>query len=353
MIVSLLPYETPIKFIMIKALANIINSRIPIRNRYGITSYLNESNNIYFLNGTVSEKFDYLSSVYTVFPLVTEKTSLEDVLESIQLNDDEVYIKNFVKNPTKETFKNFSSRTKIILLESSIAIRESDVNNTQKRSAINFVIDMLKDELYNMEDGNIVHNMYNSEYEGTGYDISAKKLEKNGELRVFDKKTGTWTNVREDDEEKYLSELKSYDGKKSKDTLIDNPYKIYGSVDTKNQFKIHDGRQAKARAGRVCIAGGCKITYLYEVFHHLGHLPYEDEVDQSIKGKGKKVIMGLLHSIKTFESSPFANEVDDMNANNLEKLYAMFTMDKQELCDSIERFLKGENPAKLNLFVSG
>lgn len=353
MIVSLLPYENPIKFILIKALANIINSRIPIRNRYGIISYLNESNNIYFLNANVSEKFDYLSSVYTVFPLVTEKTSLEDVLESIQLNEDEIYIKNFVKNPSTETFNKFSNRTKIILLESSVAMRESGkIANLQGQSVINFVISTLKNELYNMEDGNIVHNMYNSEYEGTGYDISAKKLEKNGELRVFDKKSGIWNNVREEEEEKYLSELKSYGDKKSKDTLAHNPYKIYGSVDVKNQFKIHDGRQAKARAGRVCIAGGCKITYLYEVFHHLGHLPYDDEVNQSIKGKGKKIIMGLLSSIKTFESSPFANEVDDMSASDLEKLYAMFTMNKQELCDSIERFLKGENPEKLNLFVT-
>lgn len=353
MIVSLFPYENLVKFVLIKALANIINSRIPIRNRYGIISYLNESNNIYFLNTNVSENFDYLSSVYTVFPLVTEKTSLEDVLESIQLNDDEVYIKNFVKNPDVETFNKFSSRTKIILLESSVTMRESEgVASAQKQRVINFVIDALKNELYVMEDGNIVHNMYNSEYEGTGYDIAAKKLEKNGELRVFDKKSGTWNNVREDDEEKYLSELKSYGNKKSKDTLVDNPYKIYGSVDVKNQFKIHDGRQVKARAGRVCIAGGCKITYLYEVFHHLGHLPYDDEVNQSIKGKGKKIIMGLLRSIKTFESSPFANEVDNMSVGNLEKLYAMFTMDKQELCDSIERFLKGENPEKLNLFVA-
>jgi hypothetical protein len=354
MIVSLLPHENPVKFILIKSLASIINSRIPIRNRYGITSYLNESNNIYFLNTNVSEKFDYLSSVYTVFPLVTEKTSLEDVIESIQLDDDEFHIKNFVKNPIKESFDKFSGRTKIILLEASIAMKESEnVVNAQKQYAINFVIDMLKDELYEMGDGNIVHNMYNSEYDGTGYDIAAKKLEKNGELRVFDKKKGTWSNVKKDDEEKYLSELKSYDGKKSKNTLTSNPYKIYGSLDAKNQFKIHDGRQAKARAGRVCIAGGCKITYLYEVFHHLGHLPYDDEVDQSIKGKGKKIILGLLRSIKSFESSPFANEVDDMSASDLEKLYAMFTMDKQELCNSIERFLKGENPGKLNLFIAG
>ena len=352
MLVSLLPYESPVKFILLKALANIINNRIPIRNRYGIISYLNESNNIYFLNSYVSEKFDYLSSVYNVFPLVTEKTSLEDALESIQLNDDEVHIKDFVKNPNATTFDKFSSRTKIILLEASIGLRESGQLKQSEQNVVNFVIDALKSEIYTMKDGKITHNMYNTEYSGTGYDISAKKLEKNGELRVFDKKSGSWSNVREENEEEYLSEIKSYGNKKTKVNLVDNPYKIHGSFDVKNQFKIHDGRQAKARAGRVCIAGGCKMEYLYEVFHHLGHLPYDDEVNSGVKNKSKKDILGLLRGMKTFENSPFSSEADDMSAEKLNKLYAMFTMDKQELCDSIERYLKGENPKKLNMFIS-
>lgn len=352
MIVSLLPYENPVKFILLKTLANIINNRIPIRNRYGIISYLNESNNIYFLNAYVSERFDYLSSVYNVFPMVTEKTSLEDALESIQLNDDEIYIKDFVKNPNTNTFNKFSSRTKIILLEASISLRESGQLKQSEQNVVNFVIDTLKSELYIMKDGKITHNMYNTEYSGTGYDISARKLEKNGELRVFDKKSGSWSNVREEDEEEYLSEIKSYESKHVKTNIVDNPYKIHGSFDVKNQFKIHDGRQTKARAGRVCIAGGCKMEYLYEVFHHLGHLPYDDEVNSGVKNKRKKDILGMLRGMKTFENSPFSGEIDGMTEENLKKLYAMFTMDKQELCDSIERFLKGDNPEKLNMFIS-
>jgi len=352
MIFSLIPYENPVKFIFIRALANIINNRIPIRNRYGINSYLNESNNIYFLNSFVSERFDYLSSVYNKFPLVTEKTSLEDALEAIQLDDDEVYIKDFVKSPSVKIFDKFSNRTKIILLESSVERRESGKLKPSERVVVDFVINSLKDELYIMKDGKIVHNMYNTEYSGTGYDISAKKLEKNGELRVFDNIKGVWKNVNEEDEEMYLSELKSYSSKKTKTNLDDNPYKIYGSFDVKNQFKIHDGRQTKARAGRVCMAGGCTMEYLYEVFHHLGHLPYKEEVDSGVNVKDKKDIIGLLNNMQTFSSSMFFSKASDMSVTDLRKLYAMFTMDKKELCDSIERFLKGENPEKLNMFIS-
>ena len=57
-------------------------------------------------------------------------------------------------------------------------------SNVKEQGVIEFVINTLKNELYDMEDGNIVHNMYNSEYDGTGYDITAKKLEKNEKLII-------------------------------------------------------------------------------------------------------------------------------------------------------------------------
>jgi len=84
----------------------------------------------------------------------------------------------------------------------------------------------------------------------------------------------------------------------------------------------------------------------------LGHLPYKEEVDSGVNVKDKKDIIGLLNNMQTFSSSMFFSKASDMSVTDLRKLYAMFTMDKKELCDSIERFLKGENPEKLNMFIS-
>jgi hypothetical protein len=341
---QLIPYNPPVKFILIRALSEIINKRIPIKNRYGKTSYLNEMNNIYYLDDYITEKPDYLSSVYTVYPLVNEFSTLEDVVEGFQLSEDKKYVCEFVKNPTALTFNRLSHRTKIVLLEASI-------QEGEKNSVTNFVIDNLSKEIYELSNGEIVHNMYNSEYSGIGYNVASRTLDRNGRLRVFNQKTRKWSYVSPLVEEDYLAQIKEKTGKKAPEPIGENPYKIYGSSDSNSQkFKIHDDRKGKARAGRVCIEGGCKITYLYDVFHHLGHLPFEDEVGKTEK-LSKKRLIEALRETKNFNESPYSGEVDEMSTEQLQKLYVLFGMNKQDLCNSLERFLRGENPKELNLFV--
>jgi hypothetical protein len=353
MITLLLPYKPSVKFVLLTALGNIINKRIPVRNRYGIVSYLNEVNNIYYLDDYITEKSDYMSSVYTVFPLVNEFASLENVIESTKLLEDKPKVCDFTDNPTTQTFNMLSDRTQILLLEASLEKDRTGTLTKSEKVIYDFITTHLSKELFIMKDGNIVHNMYNTEYSGTSYNTASKNLEHNGRLRVYNIRSNKWNYVSTSKEEEYINEIKEKSNRKvAAPAISDNPYKIYGSSDAKNQkFKIHDDRQGKARAGRVCMEGGCKITYLYDVFHHLEHLPYDDEVSERFGGKSKNKLIEALLTTKNFNESPFVNEVDSMSTEKLEKLYSLFSMNKQELCNSLERFLKGDNPDNLNLYV--
>lgn len=348
MIELLLPQKPIVKFILIKALSVVINKRIPIRNRYGTVSYLNEDGNIYYLDDYITEIPNYLSSVYSVFPLVNEIVPLEEVIESMQLSGDTSKVCNFVKNPSSILFNKLSDRTKIVLLEASI---EKEGKNAAEKKVIDFITSHLSKEIFTMKDGNIVHNMYNSEYSGTGYNMASKNLEHNGRLRVFDVEKGIWDYVDDNKEEEYVTEVKEKSSRKTAPPVIEyNPYKIYGSSDSKTKkFKIHDDRQGKARAGRVCTEAGCKIPYLLDVFHHLGHLPYDDEVEETYSSKKK--LLETIKSLKDFSGSPYVDEVDAMNVKTLEKVYTMLSMNKGKLCASLERFLKGDNPEGIKLYV--
>ena len=50
----------------------------------------------YFLEATVSWSSNYLSNIYALSPLITERTSLEDVIEIFQLENNKDAVKQFV-----------------------------------------------------------------------------------------------------------------------------------------------------------------------------------------------------------------------------------------------------------------
>lgn len=341
MIVQFMNHDNPVQFILLRALSIIINERIPIRNRYGFYSYLNEVNNIYYLDTIIVEKSDYLNSVYTSRPMISETPTLEDIVEVIQLNDDQIHLCKFMKDPSEKLFSNFSYRTKIVLLEASFEIDISDTSDSKSKKVAKFIVDSMKTELFLMSDNNYVHNMYNSEYSGTSYNQSSKNLEKNGRLRVYDKTIRAWRYVYKQEEEGYISEIKKLSSKVVKSLASDITYPVYGAIDSKTQkFKIYDDREGKSRAGRVCLEGGVSIAYLYEVFHHLGNFPYKDETTP-YENMSKVDLINSIKTKKTFASSPYSKiDLSKKSKNELVKLYTLFTMDKTQLCNSLERYLK-------------
>src|SRR5207237_152670 len=118
MIVKLLNAESE-QPLLLKALLDIINKRMEIRDRYGFITYLKENNDTYFLESKITPYSNYLSSIYSIFPLVTERLKLEDIVEVIQLREDKNKVCRFVNKPTFNNYNELSYKTKILLLEKS------------------------------------------------------------------------------------------------------------------------------------------------------------------------------------------------------------------------------------------
>jgi hypothetical protein len=356
--------------LLLKALNKIINQKILIHNRYGFGSYLKESKGTYFLENKVVDFSNYSSSIYTIFPMIMEKSSLEDIVEVIQLQKDSQNVMDFTKNPSTLGFNKLSYRTKIILLEKVIELQHSKKEN----EIINLITKLMKREFFEMNDGNFVHNMYNSEYTGSGYNVMTQNLEPNGKLRVFNIKDKSWDyidtslKVRLKDvsvkkkegkkekpkfitlEEDYISQIKILSTKLVKEGLKDNPYNLYGSSDVKTgKFKIVDNRQGVARTGMAC--SSIHEKDLYDIFHEVGHLPFDEEIVDSIKDRKKNEIIEILKTMPKFTESPFSSDnLEEMSTKDLRKLYSLFTMKKTPLCNSIERWFRGENKEKTPYF---
>lgn len=344
MIIKLLDATDTDKPIILNALNSIINHRVLIRNRYGFGSYLKEDHDTYFLDGSISTFSSYPTSTYTIFPMAVERSTLEDAVEIIQLESDSQKIVEFSKKPRTKTLEAISYRGRIILLEEIVEKGCGDCTIAV------IVMRMHERELYTMKDGNIIHNMYNSKYTGSGYNVFTKDLKANGKMRVFDAESRTWDYVLPDLEDSYIDEVKREVSKNLKVGLDDNPYKMYGTVDKAFKFKIFDDRDAKGKTGRVCMT--MPASDLWSVFHHLGHLPYDDEIGEGLSKETKDGILTTFEGAKkTWLDTPYMSEAKDMNLDDLRKLYTMLTMSKPSLCASLERWFRGENPEERPLFI--
>lgn len=335
--------------LLLKALSKIINSRILIRNSDYFPSHLKEVNDTYFLNDItyLMPTSDYLSALYSLKPLISERANLEDMIEILQIKGDKVLIENFGKNPSLELFNKLTYRSRIILMENIIYLRERGNPSAIESRFINIIEQVMGSELYEMSDGNLVHNMYNLEYDGVGYNVDSQTLEPNGKLRVFDVDSKVWNNVNVDDELLYIKEIKEIKGNqkvKASKVLKASSHDISFSYDKGGKFKIHDNRNDKSAPGIVCKT--VPIPKIYTFFDHLGHLPSDDEISAKVKNKGKSEIIKLIKELEYYKkyydesSFNFASNLDDMNKTKLQKVYTLLSMKKSSLCDSLEKFSK-------------
>ncbi len=337
--------------LLLKALTIVINNRIPIRNRFGIWSYLKENKDIYFLDFRITSDTNYLSCIYTTYPFVTEKNKLDDIIEVKWLEKDEGRIPELMSKP-KNTFDKLSYRTKIVVVEASVELSYKN-ENIENSAIIKTIMESTEGKaLYKLSDGNVAHILYNTEYTGVGYNVISQSLQANGKMRVFNIISKTWDYVNPNKEQEYLSEIKILIKKSSETKMLKNEYDLYGSTSQAGAFKIIDKRKQTARTGRVCDAAGFSIGDIYEIFHRIGHFPYDDEVDkyETARDLNKEAIVEILRKDPKFMSSPFVDEIDEMTEDQVQRLYCLTSMTKQELCKSLERWFKGDNSKNLVIY---
>lgn len=332
LIQELLDINPDIFFILIKALDIIIDTRISIKDRYGFNRYLKEDGNIYFLDSSISGNSRYLESTYVSKPLVSDITSLETLVNIMELENDNEKVKDFCKAPSEEIFNSLSYKTKIILLEEAYKrkLKEEKISESEK-----IILNQMESDIYIVGDNVHVHNLYSTEYKGMSFDIAGKKIKTVGEMRYYDVEDEMWKNMTDEiTEREYYEEIKLHEEDTDK-LFVENPYNVYGIISKKdNKFRIRlKPEKGKRTTGLVC--SSFEESDLRHIFiHNLKRFPkINDKYDKFDKEK-------LLKLIKGYPSSSRYKNLPEKDEEYLRSILTLFTLSKGELCAEILKIFK-------------
>lgn len=310
---------------LIETLDIIIDTRIEIKDRFGFGKYLKEDGNVYFLDSKISGTSRYLESTYVENPLVSEITSLESLVDILELQNDVGPIKKFCKNPTEDDLDKISYKSKIILLEEAYKRKLLDKEETD---ATDIILSEMDDDIYTMNDDTSVHVLYSTEFKGTSFDIAAKKLKATGDMRYFDMEDEQWKNMTDTDlESQYLEEIKIVDTEEDK--LFDNnKYGVYGIISKKdNKFRIRmKPEEGKRTSGLVCSSfdeGDLRDLFVINLKQFPKINPKYKKLE---KEKLTKIIKGIPGSVK------YRKTLSKQTEKYLRGLLTILTLSKTELC---------------------
>lgn len=272
---------------LLQALDYIIDMRIPIRDRYGFYNYLQEYNNVYFLSTNTSVT-SYLECNYTSSPLVTERTSLGDVVKSIHFEKDSRLIKTFCEHPIKKAaiLDQLNCHTFIILLETTYELKEKKEKKGEKltkreKEVVQVMAKYNKEFLHPIgyekgdEKEDVVHVLYQTDVVKSKCDLSNKALKADGSMRIYDKNQSKWKFL--DDpmkEEEYINIIKKAKKETAMDVWEGNPYGVYGlyKINNKGVSNFAIRRKSEGGEGRVC--GTMPKPDLIKVFFQIDYFPH-------------------------------------------------------------------------------
>ena len=330
--------------LLLVSLDYLINHRIKIKNRYGFGNYLKEDGNIYFLDTTISVFSNYPDCIYSAYPFVRERTSLEELSEIFQLREDKKLVKKFCHEPRKNVklLNEMHYRTLIILLEKiqELRVKPPKELTPRENEAIGVIMKHLGRYLITLKGGIVVHNMYTSEYTGVGYSVAVQEFKSTGSLRVFDPSTRKWYLTSERREEELLSQLKNLQKTKNENVWEGNEYGIYGFIDKSNKLKIRTKPKPGQRdtRGSVCIEGGWDIPKLYQLFCDIGEFPPASKKFDNFSRSQ------LIKDIKSQPSlGVFCGKIEDRSDKELREILTLYTMDKKQMCKELEEWLKSKD----------
>lgn len=340
MIGQLLKIDKDGKLILLQALDYIINSRTPIKNRYGFMSYLKESGNIYFLDDSVQIQTEFVENYYVKTPLITERTYLEDLSEIIQLESDKKYVKEFCKTGDKTFLSRIHYRSLIILIEHAQKLKSmGNKLNKREQHIVSDVLTIFKNNLIKISDNIVIHNMYANEFTGIGYTVSSKGIKITGKMRKFDPKIGEWEYVPQMEEGEYIEILKNLKTKRMENIWDNVPkgYDVYAFKGKDNKFRI----RAKASPGKrqtkgaVCIEAGWKIPAIYELFKKVNFFP---PARKSLDGIEKDNLITLIKGQPKLNI--FSDKLNKYTKKQLAGILTLGSLSKVYLCEILEKWFK-------------
>lgn len=301
------------KHILCKTIEHMINTKVEIRNKYGFVNYLKEDNDIIFIHPSPLAKINYNTAIYSILPVLNMETSIEQCIRDSAMTED------YIRFDYKECdFEKFSISTKILILEDMFMKKKQFSGKLQKYNKY----------FCKMKGDVVVHELYNEEFKGIGYNISSRQYPVNGKMRIYDPKIGRFRfPYFPQEEQNYID---SYEIKREK---IDA--EIYGLISEKDKkFRI----VMKGNKGIECT--NMKLPDLLDLCMNLKIYPdiEEEKTRESLLAtiKGLYVTKDTIFKKSKYDYSKF----DDKKLARFAKL---LDMTKEEYCEMIYSYFEENN----------
>jgi SNF2-related domain len=316
------------KILFLMAVDSIINSKKPIHNRYNFICYLKENGNIIFLDNNISSLSSYAENTYVANPLITDYSSMSDIIYLMESKEDKETIKEFVEDPSKESFENLSFQTRIDIFES---LYEKQKLNKQEKKIKKIVDKYFGHKVY-IVDGIPVHILYTEEYKGTSYDVAAKNIKALGKTRYFveDESGPKWKYITDkDEEEKFIEGIKKSMSKVKEVGFEGNKYGVYGYIASKDGLlRISTGHR-----GRVCkTIHRDKLVDI--IINKIGELP-----KVSLKGKNTEDLLSAIDK----KIGSIKIDLTDRSDEDLGGILEILTKKREDLCEYLQNWLIKNN----------
>ena len=224
-------------FELVSTLNMMIQNNIEIINKYGISSYLRESNSMYFLVDNITITGDVSLAYYTENPILREELTQEQIMEPIYISLIPNVIGSLFKAETDEDlpyyFNKLSPEVTEMIIENAII---SDLQNIDKNR---------------LQRGLILKYFENFFRQFDGTWVCWYLLDKDDRVRYL--RDGEWLDGEDDIRAMVMEHKKSLQNQ-----LDNNEYGFYGQVNRgMNKFCIRDVRtkvekKHKQKSGRVC-----------------------------------------------------------------------------------------------------
>jgi superfamily II DNA or RNA helicase len=320
-------------FELISSLNYMINNNIEITNKYGISSYLRESNNIYFLVDNLTISGDVSLSYYTKYPILREDISQDEMMEPIYISLIPNVINKIFESKTVEDlpyyFNKLSNEINEMMIEHSIV---AEINDLEKnRVSRKLILKYFENYFKRFEDE-----------EGNPIWISWYLLDKDNIIRyMFESSIGEWFNGDENIRDVVLEYKKTL-----QDQLDNNPYGFYGQINRgKNKFCIRDVRTKVLKKHKQLSGRVCSTIHRYELINLASRILNIDGNDIALNNEtNKSKLWNKINSTKNYLSKSITDKkIELTNESSIEEMRRFIywgNKNVKDLCNSIQNWLE-------------
>lgn len=320
------------------ALHTIINQSIPIINKYGFVSYLQEENNSYFLVDSLSISGKFKSDYYTEYPHIHENITFAEIINPIYISTFPVAIENLFASNTIDDINKY-------LLKLPLDVKEFILESC--------ILADIQEKKENFLSRNMILAYYENYY--TKFDdtwISWLLHDDQGIVKCLRPGTTEWTSC-ESEFGQTIEELKRNRVRE----LEKSEFGYYGlyNRETKefcirNVTEENPDKKNKQTTGKRCV--NWNRTNLINLAINVLNMPIPTELDAKTAEKWKKLnsndIKTLIETIREskylddlYENQPLINTP----VNELKRVLFWGTMMVPSLCQYIEAFFKSLGPS--------